>query len=133
MKKLILNISCLALIGACSSPVNQEAQQALVNYTHFVDSIYTNNEIWRTTNDTDFVEYPTDPNDPTVTALDTIVTMPDKKAKSLVVSDYWGKLIAEQYQPLKVAVESKLEKMDDRMKKEYESARLKFEEMESAK
>jgi hypothetical protein len=59
--------------------------------------------------------------------------MPDKKAKSLVVSDYWGKLIAEQYQPLKVAVESKLEKMDDRMKKEYESARLKFEEMESAK
>jgi hypothetical protein len=133
MKKWILHVSCIGVIGACTPMADKETQQALDNYTHFVDSIYANNKIWKTSNDTDFVEYPIDPNDPTVIALDTIVTMPDKKAKSLVVSDYWGKLIAEQYQPLKVAVESKLEKMDDRMKKEYESARLKFEEMESAK
>src|SRR6478735_9015957 len=122
MKKLILNFSCLGLIAACSPAADKESQQALGNYTHFVDSIYARNETWKTTTDTDYVEYPTDPNDPTVTALDTIVTMPDKKAKSLVVADYWGKVIAEQYEPLKAGVETNLKKMNEGMKKEYEAA-----------
>ncbi len=129
MKKLILNMSCIGLIGACSPAVDKEAQLALVNYIHFVDSIYASNETWKTTTDTDFVEYPIDPNDPTIIALDTIVTTPDKKAKSLVVADFWGKSIAEQYEPLKAAVETHMGKMDDKMKKEYAESNAKYESL----
>jgi hypothetical protein len=125
--RLMILSGVLSGIIACTPSADKEAQHALTAYTHFVDSIYQVNETWKMAIDTDFVETPIDPEDPTITILDTIVTLPGAKDKSIVIEPYWGKIITEQYSALKTAVESKAEKMDETMKKEYAEANAKFE------
>lgn len=126
---MLTTIALLSSLIACTPSADKEAQESLKAYTLFVDSVYAQNEVWKSTPDTDFVEYPIDPNDPTVTRLDTIVTAPEAKGKSMVLDNYWGKQIMKDYDKVKTNAESKSNKMDEKMKKEYEASKQKFESL----
>jgi hypothetical protein len=128
------SIQLLVLLSgmiACSPARDQEAQQALSAYTTFVDSVYTLNEGWKTTSDTEFVEVPVDVNDPSKIMVDTIVTTPEAKAKMSVLNQFFAKSIPGDYEHLKAAVEAKADKMDEKMKKEFAEAAQKFESMQT--
>lgn len=122
-------LTVLSGMMACAPSADNETQAALSAYTHFVDSVYQVNETWKTATDTDYVEYPIDPEDPTLTRLDTVVTLPEAKQKSIVFDSYWGKVLMEDYTRLKMAVDSKKAKMDEKMKIEYEEANAKYENL----
>ncbi|MES2560998.1 MAG: hypothetical protein V4590_14725 [Bacteroidota bacterium] len=122
-------IACIVFIlASCTSSRDTEAQKTLLTYKNFVDSIYAQNEVWKMYPDTDFVETPTDPTNPAITRIDTVVTPADKK-KAIVLHPFFGKGTLEAYGHLKVEVEAFASKMDDGMKKEYETSRQKFESM----
>ena len=114
---------------ACTPSADKETQQSLATYTQFVDSVYAQNEAWKMYPDTDFVETPYDVNDPSKTRIDTIVTAADKKEKSIMLNAFFGKIILEKYEKVKAAVESKAAKMDEKMKKEFEESKQKFESL----
>lgn len=113
---------------ACRPAADPKAQQALNAYTHFVDSIVQVNETWKFAVDSDFVEVPVDPSDPSKVRIDTIVTLPETKAKSSIVfAPYWEKVIMEEYAALRTAAESNIAGMDESMKKRYAEANAKYE------
>jgi hypothetical protein len=100
----------------------------LVAYQNFVDSIHAQNTVWKQSTDTVYVEIPYDPNDPTLVRIDTSITPPEAKT-TLLMDHFFGASILKAYEPFKSGVEMMLPKMDDAMKKEYETSRLKFESM----
>lgn len=128
MKTYSLILLALAtILFSCSQPKDAEAQKALADYIQFVDSIAEWNAVWKVTADTHFVEIPIDPNDPTITVVDTIITTPDQKTQSIVTTDFFGKLISKQYDTLNSKANSLFPKMDKSMKAEYEKAKLVYE------
>lgn len=128
MKQLTFITAIAFIFANCSSSHDPAAQKALMSYRDFVDSIYTQNEAWKMTSDTDVVEIPIDPNDPTTVRIDTIVTPPESKT-TVVQDEFLGTQILKAYEPLKTDVEANVSKMDEKMKKEYETSRQKFESM----
>jgi hypothetical protein len=130
MKVYLVLLAAIAVaVMACSPTKDKETQEALKYYTHFVDSIDALNTVWQSAVDTDFVEIPTDPNDPTSVRLDTIVTLPEDKGHSMFSGQYFREMIQKEYEPLKVSLESRLDKMDEGMKKEYQQATEKYESL----
>lgn len=127
--KIITSLALLSSLIACTPSADKETQQSLATYIQFVDSIYAQNEIWKTTTDTIYQEVPIDVNDPTLIKLDTIITPPGKKDKSIVLSKFWGEQILSDYEKVKATAESKRDKMDEKMKKEYEASNQKFESL----
>jgi hypothetical protein len=126
--KMILPAILLAMV-ACAPAIDRETQQSVTAYKLFVDSVYAQNEVWKTMPDTDFVEMPIDPNDPTLTRLDTVVTAAESKEKSILYNGYWGDKLMHDYAEHKTAVESNLGKMDETMKKDYEMSKEKYEKL----
>lgn len=129
MKKLTL-IACYAtVLASCSSSTTPpEVQKTLTGYRNFVDSVYSLNESWKMYPDTDFVETPIDPADPSKTRIDTIVTTPEFK-KSILKSPPFGAAIMQAHAPLKAEMEKLIPEMNENMKKEYETSRQKFESL----
>lgn len=128
MKQLTLIAGVAVVFASCSPSATPETQKALSRYRNFVDSIYTLNESWKIYPDTDFVETPIDPTDPSKTRIDTIVTPPESK-KTILKSPPFGASIMEAYTPLSSEIEKLVPKLDENMKKEYEASRQKFESM----
>lgn len=128
MKQLTFIAAVAFVFANCSSAHDPAAQKALTGYKNFVDSIYAKNETWKLTADTDIVETSYDPNNPALVRMDTIVTPPDSKT-SVVQDDFLGTQILKSYSPLKAEVDALVPKMDENMKKEYETSRQKFESM----
>jgi hypothetical protein len=127
--KIITSLALLSSLIACKPSADNETQQSLKAYTIFVDSVYAQNEVWKMYPDTDFVETPYDVNDPSKTRIDTIVTAADKKEKSIMLNAFFGKIILEKYEKVKATAESKTDKMDEKMKKEFEESKQKFESL----
>lgn len=125
--QLIYALAIIAIMSSCFQPRDVEAQKALTAYTQFVDSIAKVNETWKLYPDTHLVEVPVDVNDPSITLIDTMITTPDKKAKSIVLSDFFGNIISKQYETLHANTISNLPKMDEEMKKQYELAKAKYD------
>lgn len=72
-------------------------------------------------------ETPTDPNDPTKITIETIVILPENKAKSISLADFWGNQIKQNYEPLNAGVIAKMNKMDEEMKIEYEKSKAVYD------
>jgi hypothetical protein len=124
--KFITSLALLSGLVACTPSADKETQQSLTAYTTFVDSVYAQNEVWVVGVDSTFMEVPTDPNDPTKIRIDTVVTQPEDRGHNEFMSRF-KEIIQKEYEPLKAAVESKLDKMDERMKKQFEESKQKFE------
>lgn len=129
MKNYLILASLAAAVVACTPSKDKEAQHALTAYAHFVDSVSLLNDNWKAGIDTDFVEVPIDPTDPSKIRLDTIVTLPDDKEQSILFHGYFGREIQKGYEPLKAAADAQLPKMDEEMKKAYQQSIDKFESM----
>lgn len=127
--KTLTTIALLSSLIACTPSADRQAQESLKAYTTFVDSVYAQNEIWKKASDTLYQEVPIDVNDPTLIRLDTIVITPEKKEKSIVLNNFWGEQIIANYERVKTNAESKSNKMDEKMKKEYEASKQKFESL----
>jgi hypothetical protein len=125
----VLLAAIAVAVVACSPTKDADATKALDCYTQFVDSIYVANTFWQSAVDTDFVEIPTDPTDPTKTKIDTIVTLPENKEASILLNPLFGKMIQHEYEPIKAEVDAKLDKMDDQMKKAYQESKAKYESL----
>jgi hypothetical protein len=128
MKTTLIILGIAASLAACSPSKDKAAQESLAHYKHFVDSIYTLNESYKLGTDTDFVEVPLDPSDPSILGIDTIITGPSPQ-KSMSNQPYFWTPIQNAYTPIQQEVEANLTKMDEAMKKEYEAAKAKFEAM----
>lgn len=70
-------LACLILAVSCGPTEKQSAENAaLQEFKTYVDSILEVNRNTKFGGDTEFVEVPVDVNDPTITQVDTFVTMP---------------------------------------------------------
>jgi len=123
----VLSLVAASVIISCSTPKDKEAKQALKNYTQFVDSVYAVSENWKTQIDTDYVEIPTDPNDPTKIRVDAIVTLPTDKEQTSILKTFMGDAFNKKYNEYDAAITAKMDKMDDLMKKEYGASKQKYE------
>lgn len=128
MKAFTCVCTLAVLFSSCSSSTDSAAQRCLSRYQTFVDSIYTQNERWRKTTDTDFIEMPYDPSNPALVRIDTVVTPPESKT-TLLMDEFLGTPILNAYHPLKMEVDIHIAQMDEKMKQEYEISRQKFESM----
>lgn len=128
MKYLTIIGTATLFLFSCSSSNESSSKKALVAYQNFVDSIYAQNTVWKQSTDSTYVETPYDPNDPNLVRIDTIITPPEAKT-TLLMDEFWGASLMKTHESLKSGVEMMLPKMDEAMKKEYETSRLKFESM----
>lgn len=71
MKKIIL----MLLVVACTQ-VNKEHETALTDFKDYATALLEKSKTEKFSVDTMFQETPIDPNDPTITRIDTIVTLP---------------------------------------------------------
>jgi hypothetical protein len=131
MKQFIVLGGLASFLVACSSSNQSQSEQALSRYTHFVDSIYSQNEIWKSKADTDFVEMAINPSEPSVIRLDTVITPPESKT-TLLQDNFMSKPILTAYEPLQKEMELLAPTMEQSMKDQYHQARQKFESLRTA-
>jgi hypothetical protein len=98
MKHLFICMSILFVLAACRNNAEDKVATQFKSYVSFVDSIEKLNSDYKSKVDTTFTEYPINPNDPTITKVDTIIisnkTFFESHSMmcSVIISTYMSKL-----------------------------------------
>ncbi len=121
MKKLVF---AFILVAACSPRENPEAREALNNLKGWVDTVYLFREGYLNGPDTEFMEVPVDPHNPSMVRIDTVVvSVEEKKKRGFSVAGLWQSVYDKR---LETAGAHEKE-MSKEMKHELEETKNRFE------